>query len=82
MKIYKIKNGNKELVANLQQSHFDNTKFEHDPYDLRKPTYTAQLSSEELLGVVRSSLQRLSKIAGVEYGVFVKTKQSEWSKIN
>jgi len=82
MKIYKTKNGNKTLVADLQQSHFDNTEFTFNPYDKRKFEYTAKLSSEELLGVVWSSLQRLSKLAGVEYGVFVKTKHSEWSKLN
>ena len=79
MKLSKTKKGNREFIAGLKlSSSYESVGFNYFPYDGRKTGYVIEIEPKEYLELAKKSVEALSRIAGVEYKIFVKTKRSEW----
>lgn len=82
MKLNTLKKGEKLYVAGLRlSSSYESVGFNYFPCDARKIGYAVEIEPKEYLELAKKSLEALTKIAGVEYKVFVKTKTSDWCSI-
>ena len=84
MKLERRFRGKKELLARLRHRKYHRTVLlENTDCDGRKASFRAKVPAEDMLDMAKDLVAAFGEIAGVEYGVFVRTKPvgDPWRKI-